>query len=115
MTTTTRIRSFARAPSTRSGLRFAVTIVVVDLIALALFGETTAALIASLAVCVHLYFLDYEGDLGERFTGQAIASAVGAIAVLLGVACASPLWLAIVLITLAAGVAYATAHVFWLK
>jgi len=27
----------------------------------------------------------------------------------------APLWLAIVLITLAAGVAYATAHVFWLK
>lgn len=88
-------RRFLRSTATRSGLRFAIAILVVDLTALAIFGESSASLLAALAVCIHLYFLDFNGDLGERFTGHAVATSVGAVAVLLGVVVASPLWLAV--------------------
>jgi len=90
-----RIRRWFELPATRSGIRFAVTIVAVDLLVLTLFGESSAALLAALAVCIHLYFLDFDGDLGERFTGHAVATVVGAAAVVIGVICASPLWLAV--------------------
>ncbi len=83
-------------PANRSGLRFAATIVAVDLLVLAILGESSGALLAALAVCIHLYFLDFEGDLGERFVGHGVATLVGAFAVVLGVVCASPLWLAVV-------------------
>ncbi|MSZ89688.1 MAG: hypothetical protein F2585_10140 [Actinobacteria bacterium] len=89
-------RRLLSTPATRSGLRFAITIVAVDLIARALFGESSAALLASLAVCIHLYFLDFDGDFRERFVGQGIATLVGAVAVLIGVLCSSPLWLAVI-------------------
>lgn len=79
----------------RSSLRFAITIVVVDVIVHYLFGSTPAALLGSFAVAIHIYFLDFDGDARERFTGQGIATLVGAFAVLLGVLCAQPLWLAV--------------------
>ena len=88
-------RAVIRTPATRSALRFAMTVVVVDLILLALFGESSAALLGSLAVSIHLYFLDFEGDLRERFVGQGVATLVGAVAVILGVLCSAPLWLAV--------------------
>ena len=83
-------------PANRAGIRFAVTIIAVDLLVLAIFGESNASLLAALAVCIHLYFLDFDGDLGERFIGHGVATLVGLVAVLLGVLCASPLWLAVV-------------------
>ena len=80
----------------RSSLRFAITIVIVDIIVHFLYGSTPAALLGSFAVAIHLYFLDFDGDARERFTGHGIATLVGAGAVLLGVLCAQPLWLAVV-------------------
>ncbi len=90
------IRRSLAIPANRSGLRFAATIVAVDLLVLAILGESTGALLAALAVCIHLYFLDFEGDLGERFVGHGVATLVGAFAVVLAVVCASPLWLAVI-------------------
>ncbi|MEG0029185.1 MAG: hypothetical protein RR713_07440, partial [Aurantimicrobium sp.] len=76
----------------RSSLRFAITVVVVDAIVHFLFGSTPAALLGSFAVAIHLYFLDFDGDARERFTGHGIATLVGAGAVVIGVLCAQPLW-----------------------
>lgn len=79
----------------RSSLRFAITIVAVDVIVHFVYGSTPAALLGSFAVAIHLYFLDFDGDVRERFTGHGIATLVGALAVVLGVLCAQPLWLAV--------------------
>lgn len=79
----------------RSALRFAITIVVVDVVVLAIFGSGTAAMMGSIAVAVHLYFLDFDGDAKERFTGQGIATLIGTVAVALGVLCAGNLWVAL--------------------
>ena len=95
-----RIRRVFNVPANRSGVRFAITIVAVDLLVLALFGESSASILAALAVCIHLYFFDFDGDFGERFIGHAVATFVGAAAVALGVICASPLWLAVVVTSL---------------
>lgn len=79
----------------RSSLRFAITIVVVDVIVHFVYGSTPAALLGSFAVAIHLYFLDFDGDVRERFAGHGIATLVGAAAVVIGVLCAQPLWLAV--------------------
>ncbi|MBU6265478.1 MAG: hypothetical protein KGM14_04705, partial [Actinomycetales bacterium] len=46
----------------RSSLRFAITIVIVDIIVHFVYGSTPAALLGSFAVAIHLYFLDFDGD-----------------------------------------------------
>jgi uncharacterized membrane protein YccC len=89
------IRRALHNSTIRSASRFAVTIVVVDLIVHSLFGSTPAALLGSFAVAIHLYFLDFDGDARERFTGQGIATLFGGLAVVVGVFCAQQLWLSI--------------------
>lgn len=83
-------------PLFRSSVRFGVTVLVVDLVLLSVFGNSPAALLGSFAVAIHLYFLDFDGSFRERLIGQSAATAVGAVAVVLGVLCAEQLWLAVV-------------------
>jgi uncharacterized membrane protein YccC len=80
----------------RSALRFAVTIVAADLIVHAIYGSATAAMLGSVAVIVHLYFLDFDGTFKERLTGQGIATLIGAGAVVLGTLCAGNIWVAVI-------------------
>lgn len=79
----------------RSALRFAVTIVAADLIIHAIYGSATAAMLGSVAVIVHLYFLDFDGTFRERLTGQGIATLIGAVAVVLGTLCAGNIWVSV--------------------
>ena len=83
------------SPSVRAGIRFAIGVALVDAVALAVFGSSNAALIASFAVAINLYFLDFDGDVRERLTGHGCALLVGCLAVLLGSVCVSPAWLAV--------------------
>lgn len=80
----------------RSALRFAVTIVAADLIVHAIYGSATAAMLGSVAVIVHLYFLDFDGTFRERLAGQGIATLIGAGAVVLGTLCAGNIWIAVI-------------------
>lgn len=83
-------------PLFRSAVRFGVSVLVTDLVLLSLFGPSPATLLGSFAVAIHLYFLDFDGTFHERLIGHSVATLVGAVAVLLGVLCAQPLWLAVV-------------------
>ena len=68
----------------RSALRFAVGLTAADAAALPLFGAGATAVMAAFAVIVQLYFLDFDGTWRGRLGGQAVATAVGVLAVLLG-------------------------------
>ena len=95
-------------PLFRSAVRFAVSVLVTDLVLLSLFGPSPATLLGSFAVAIHIYFLDFDGTFHERLIGHSVAMVVGAVAVLLGVLCAQPLWLAVVgALVVSAAFAYA--------
>lgn len=81
---------------TGSSIRFAVTITVVDLLAVRLFPAQGIALFASMAVVAALYFLDFDGSWRERLSGYAIATGVGIAGIVTGVFVANPLWVAVV-------------------
>lgn len=80
----------------RSALRFAIAIVAADLIVHGIYGSQTAAMMGSVAVIVHLYFLDFDGTFRERLTGQGIAMLIGAGAVVLGTLCAGNIWVSVI-------------------
>lgn len=94
----------------RSGIRYAITLCLADVLLLALWGPGNPTVLGSFAVTIHLYFLDYDGSLRERAIGQCSAGVVGAAAVCLGTLVASPLWLAVVASILVSG-AFAYARV----
>lgn len=91
-----RIRRLLRQERVRAALRFALALVVADVVVIHLFGSTTATVLGSFAVIIHLYFLDFDGDVRERLVGQGAAALVGAVAVVLGTVLAQPLWLSVV-------------------
>lgn len=99
----TRGRTLLHVAAVRSALRFALTILVVDVIVIAMFGSTTAAVLGSFAVTIQLYFLDYDGNFRERLIGHGVASLVGVVAVGIGVGVAGPLLLAVVATFLVSG------------
>ena len=101
-------RLLRESDTVRSGLRYALTLCVVDVLLLALLGPGNPTVLGSFAVTIHLYFLDYDGSLRERAVGQCSAGIVGAGAVCLGTIVASPLWLALVATVIVSGLfAYA--------
>ena len=77
---------------TGSSIRFAVTITVVDLLAVRLFPAQGIALFASMAVVAALYFLDFDGSWRERLSGYAIATGVGIAGIVTGVFVESPVF-----------------------
>jgi uncharacterized membrane protein YccC len=81
---------------TGSAIRFAVTITVVDLLAVKIFPAQGVPMFASMAVVAALYFLDFDGSWRERLGGYAIATAVGLVGLVVGVLVTNPLWLAVV-------------------
>jgi uncharacterized membrane protein YccC len=93
---TRNMKSLLHNTLVRSAVRFGVTVLITDLVLLSLFGHSPATLLGSFAVAIHIYFLDFDGTFRERLIGHSVATAVGAGAVLLGVFCAQPLWLAII-------------------
>ena len=87
----------------RSALRFAITLAVTDVLLIALFGSTTAAVLGSFAVIAQLYFMDFDGDARQRAIGHSAAGLAGIVAVVLGTLAARPLWLAVTTTLLVSG------------
>lgn len=94
----------------RSGIRLAVGMLVVDLICVLVLHNGPSALMASFAVMILLYFLDFEGGPRQRLAAYGAASLVGLITVLIGVYAAPITWVAI-LVTLPISFAFAYARV----
>lgn len=106
-------RTFAALhPSARLGsaLRFAITIVIADLIGLALFGGQGAATFTSFAAISALYFLDFDGSWRERLGGYTAATVVGLVGVVIGTLVANVLWVAAIT-ALVVGFVFAFARV----
>lgn len=86
----------ARVPSVwHSGLRFAVAIVMTDLLVWWIYREGTPVVMGSFAVICLLYFLDYDGTTRERLVGYGAACAIGIMAITIGTLLATPLVLAV--------------------
>lgn len=81
--------------SLRGPIRLALALSVANAVLIPLFGGSVAAVLGSFAVIVHLYFLDFDGDLRERAVGHLAATFVGLVAVALGTLLAAPLALAV--------------------
>lgn len=81
-------------PVVRGAIRFTVAISLANIVLLAVFGSVSAAVLGSFAVVIHLYFLDFDGELRDRLTGHLTATGIGVVAVALGTLLAQPLWLA---------------------
>ena len=81
------------SPRVGSAIRFAVTVLVADLIGVALFKGHSAATYTSFAVVSALYFLDFDGSWRERLGGYAAATAVGLVGVLVGTSVANVVWI----------------------
>ncbi len=97
-------------PFVRSGIRLAIGMVVVDLICVLVLHNRPSALMASFAVMILLFFLDFEGGPRQRVSAYAAASLVGLLAVIIGVYAAPITWVAIV-VTLPVSFAFAYARV----
>lgn len=97
-------------PFVRSGIRLAIGMVVVDLICVFVLDNGPGALMASFAVMILLFFLDFEGGPRQRLSAYAAASLVGLIALLIGVYAAPIAWVAVV-VTLPVSFAFAYARV----
>jgi uncharacterized membrane protein YccC len=97
-------------PRVGSAIRFAITILVADLIGVGLFKVQGAATYTSFAVVCSLYFLDFDGSWRERLGGYASATAVGLVGVLVGTSVASTVWIAAIA-ALVIGFAFAFARV----
>lgn len=97
-------------PFVRSGIRLAIGMVVVDLICVFVLDNGPSALMASFAVMILLYFLDFEGGPRQRLAAYGAASLVGLIALLIGVYAAPITWVAVV-VTLPVSFAFAYARV----
>lgn len=89
------VRDAVGPSNMRSAVRFAIAIVLTDLIVLRVFSSGAAVVMGSFAAIVLLYFLDYDGSTRERLVGYSTATGVGLLAILLGTLIAQPLWLAI--------------------
>lgn len=98
------------SPRVGSAIRFAVTVLVADLIGVALFKGHSAATYTSFAVVSALYFLDFDGSWRERLGGYAAATAVGLVGVLVGTSVANVVWIAAIA-ALVVGFAFAFARV----
>ncbi|MGV1033709.1 MAG: FUSC family protein [Microbacteriaceae bacterium] len=81
----------AMNPRLAAALRFGLTVAVVNLAALGLFGAGAAATAASFASIAALYFLDYDGSTRERLSAFGLSTVVGLAGVLLGAAVAGAL------------------------
>jgi hypothetical protein len=79
--------------------------VVVDLICVFVLDNGPSALMASFAVMILLFFLDFEGGPRQRLAAYSAASLVGLIALLIGVYAAPITWVA-VLVTLPVSFAF---------
>ena len=97
-------------PFVRSGIRLATGMVVVDLICVFVLDNGPGALMASFAVMILLFFLDFEGGPRQRLSAYGAASLVGLLALLIGVYAAPIAWVAVV-VTLPVSFAFAYARV----
>ena len=84
--------------------------VVVDLICVLVLDNGPGALMASFAVMILLFFLDFEGGPRQRLSAYGAASLVGLLALLIGVYAAPIAWVAVV-VTLPVSFAFAYARV----
>ena len=66
-------------------IRFAITIALVNISALMIFGSGTATTAASFATISSLYFLDYDGGARERIGAYSASVAVAMIGLFLGI------------------------------
>lgn len=97
-------------PFVRSGIRLAAGMVIVDFICVVILDNGPGALMASFAVMILLFFLDFEGGARQRLSAYGAASLVGLVALLIGVYAAPITWVAIV-VTLPVSFAFAYARV----
>ena len=97
-------------PFVRSGIRLAIGMTTVDLICVFVLDNGPAALMASFAVMILLFFLDFEGGPRQRISAYGAASLVGLAALLIGVYAAPITWVAVI-VTLPVSFAFAYARV----
>lgn len=90
-----RVRAHLTTNVLRSAVRFALAMVVADVIVLALFTSGEALAMGSFAVIVLLYFLDYDGSVRERLVGFSTAIGVGVVAISIGTLLSASMWLAV--------------------
>lgn len=98
-------------PRLGGAIRFAATIAIVNLSSLALFGAGPAPTFASFAVVASLYFLDYDGSIGERFRAFTLSTFIGVLGIGIGLVVSEQLW-SICLAALFIGFAFAAARAF---
>lgn len=82
-------------PVLRSATRFAIAMLVADVIILRAFAGGEAVAMGSFAVIVLLYFLDYDGSARERLVGFATAIGIGMAVMTVGVLLSGRVWLAV--------------------
>ena len=97
-------------PFVRSGIRLAIGMTTVDLICVFVLDNGPAAHMASNAVMILLFFLDFEGGPRQRISAYGAASLVGLAALLIGVYAAPITWVAVI-VTLPVSFAFAYARV----
>lgn len=98
-------------PRFGGAIRFAVTLIAVNLAALAIFGGGPAPTFASFSVVASLYFLDFDGSARERIGAYAISTVFGLAGIGIGLAVANDI-VAVCITALAVGFVFAAARAF---
>lgn len=98
-------------PRLGGAIRFAVTLIAVNLAALAIFGAGPAPTFASFSVVASLYFLDFDGSARERIGAYAISTLIGLVGIGIGLAVAGDI-VGVCIAALLVGFVFAAARAF---